>query len=198
MAIYELDGQAPELPAGGNYFIADTATVIGKVRLKNSASVWFGAVLRGDNEWIEIGEGSNLQDNFREDVFRASFCAGGSPDAALLRSASLRSIGMPCFFRRSANASSANSWMVAILSRPSCLSLSKVSSSKAINLRTSGLPCERSRFQWRLVARVRRCLHQPDRRVKPAVTRSRRKISPAIARSTAAANDKGPRRIERE
>jgi carbonic anhydrase/acetyltransferase-like protein (isoleucine patch superfamily) len=63
MAIYELDGQAPELPADGNYFIADTATVIGKVRLLTSASVWFGAVLRGDNEWIEIGEGSNVQDN---------------------------------------------------------------------------------------------------------------------------------------
>src|SRR3954451_21827866 len=63
MAIYELDGQAPELPADGNYFIAETATVIGKVRLLNSASVWFGAVLRGDNEWIEIGEGSNVQDN---------------------------------------------------------------------------------------------------------------------------------------
>ena len=62
MAIYELDGQGPDLPADGNYFIADTATVIGKVRLKNSASVWFGAVLRGDNEWIEIGEGSNVQD----------------------------------------------------------------------------------------------------------------------------------------
>jgi carbonic anhydrase/acetyltransferase-like protein (isoleucine patch superfamily) len=63
MAIYELDGQAPELPGDGNYFIADTAVVIGKVRLKASASVWFGAVLRGDNEWIEIGEGSNVQDN---------------------------------------------------------------------------------------------------------------------------------------
>ena len=63
MAIYELDGQGPELPADGNYFIADTATVIGKVRLLNSASVWFGAVLRGDNEWIEVGEGSNVQDN---------------------------------------------------------------------------------------------------------------------------------------
>ena len=50
MAIYELDGQAPELPPDGNYFIADTATVIGKVRLHHSASVWFGAVLRGDNE----------------------------------------------------------------------------------------------------------------------------------------------------
>jgi carbonic anhydrase/acetyltransferase-like protein (isoleucine patch superfamily) len=63
MAIYELDGQGPDLPADGNYFIADTATVIGKVRLKANASVWFGAVLRGDNEWIEIGEGSNVQDN---------------------------------------------------------------------------------------------------------------------------------------
>src|SRR6202795_813743 len=63
MAIYELDGQAPELPANGNYFIAETATVIGKVRLHNSASVWLGAVVRGDNEWIEIGETSNVQDN---------------------------------------------------------------------------------------------------------------------------------------
>ncbi len=63
MAIYELDGQGPDLPASGNYFIADTATIIGKIRLKENASVWFGAVLRGDNEWIEIGEGSNVQDN---------------------------------------------------------------------------------------------------------------------------------------
>jgi carbonic anhydrase/acetyltransferase-like protein (isoleucine patch superfamily) len=63
MAIYEIDGQGPDLPADGNYFIADTATIIGKVRLKANASVWFGAVLRGDNEWIEIGEGSNVQDN---------------------------------------------------------------------------------------------------------------------------------------
>jgi carbonic anhydrase/acetyltransferase-like protein (isoleucine patch superfamily) len=63
MAIYQLDGQAPELPAEGNYFIAETAMVIGKVRLLGSASVWFGAVLRGDNEWIEIGENSNVQDN---------------------------------------------------------------------------------------------------------------------------------------
>ncbi|SFL92739.1 Carbonic anhydrase or acetyltransferase, isoleucine patch superfamily [Bradyrhizobium sp. NFR13] len=63
MAIYELDGQGPDLPASGNYFIADTADVIGKIRLLEQASVWFGAVLRGDNEWIEIGEGSNVQDN---------------------------------------------------------------------------------------------------------------------------------------
>ncbi len=63
MAIYELDGRAPELPADGQYFIADTATVIGNVRLKTNASVWFGSVLRGDNELIEIGEGSQVQDN---------------------------------------------------------------------------------------------------------------------------------------
>lgn len=63
MAIYELDGQGPDLPASGNYFIADTATVIGKVRLHEQASVWFGSVLRGDNEWIEIGEGSNVQEH---------------------------------------------------------------------------------------------------------------------------------------
>jgi carbonic anhydrase/acetyltransferase-like protein (isoleucine patch superfamily) len=63
MAIYELDGQRPDLPADGNYFIADTAQIIGKIRLKTNASVWFGAVLRGDNEWIEIGENSNVQDN---------------------------------------------------------------------------------------------------------------------------------------
>src|ERR1700754_163912 len=63
MAIYELDGRAPELTADGQYFIAETATVIGNVRLKSNASVWFGSVLRGDNELIEIGEGSNVQDN---------------------------------------------------------------------------------------------------------------------------------------
>src|SRR5579871_5766312 len=62
MAIYELNGQAPELPVSGNYFIAETASVIGRVRLLEGASVWFGAVLRGDNEWIEIGENSNVQD----------------------------------------------------------------------------------------------------------------------------------------
>ncbi|VVN12299.1 Protein YrdA [Pseudomonas fluorescens] len=41
---------------------APTATLIGKVRLQAGASVWFGAVLRGDNELIDIGEGSNVQD----------------------------------------------------------------------------------------------------------------------------------------
>lgn len=63
MAIYELDGLAPELPADGDCFIADSARVIGKVRLHAGVSVWFNAVLRGDNELIEVGEGSNVQDN---------------------------------------------------------------------------------------------------------------------------------------
>jgi carbonic anhydrase/acetyltransferase-like protein (isoleucine patch superfamily) len=63
MAIFELDGQAPELPADGRYWIADSASVIGRVRLKTDASVWFGSVLRGDNEWIELGERSQIQDN---------------------------------------------------------------------------------------------------------------------------------------
>jgi carbonic anhydrase/acetyltransferase-like protein (isoleucine patch superfamily) len=62
MAIYLLDGIAPDLPGDGHYWIAPSADVIGKVRLLAMASVWFHAVLRGDNEWIEIGEGSNVQD----------------------------------------------------------------------------------------------------------------------------------------
>jgi carbonic anhydrase/acetyltransferase-like protein (isoleucine patch superfamily) len=61
--IYELDGMRPEFPGEGRYWIAPTATLIGKVRLKTDASVWFGAVLRGDNEWIELGERSQIQDN---------------------------------------------------------------------------------------------------------------------------------------
>ena len=63
MAIYQLDGQAPEFPPEGQYYIAESAAVIGRVRLKAEASVWFGAVLRGDNEWIEVGERSQIQDN---------------------------------------------------------------------------------------------------------------------------------------
>jgi carbonic anhydrase/acetyltransferase-like protein (isoleucine patch superfamily) len=61
--IYELDGHRPELPEQGRYWVAPNATLIGKVRLKLDASVWFGAVLRGDNEWIELGERSQIQDN---------------------------------------------------------------------------------------------------------------------------------------
>jgi carbonic anhydrase/acetyltransferase-like protein (isoleucine patch superfamily) len=63
MAIYELDGQRPDLPADEGYWIAESAAVIGTVRLKRDASVWYGASVRGDNEWVEIGERSNIQEN---------------------------------------------------------------------------------------------------------------------------------------
>ena len=48
--------------AEGDYFVAPSADVIGTVRLGHEASIWFGAVLRGDNDWIHIGAGSNVQD----------------------------------------------------------------------------------------------------------------------------------------
>ena len=62
MPVYALDGISPELPQQGDYWIAPDAVLIGKVRLKKNASVWWGAVIRGDNEWITIGEESNIQD----------------------------------------------------------------------------------------------------------------------------------------
>ena len=62
MAIYALGEERPDLPGEGRYWIAPSATVLGRVRLLKDASVWFGATLRGDNEWITIGEGSNVQD----------------------------------------------------------------------------------------------------------------------------------------
>jgi carbonic anhydrase/acetyltransferase-like protein (isoleucine patch superfamily) len=63
MPIYALDDVQPEFPGEGQYWVADSATLIGRVRLKAEASVWFGAVLRGDNEWIELGTRSQIQDN---------------------------------------------------------------------------------------------------------------------------------------
>ena len=47
---------------GDGHFVADSASIIGSVRLKAGASVWFGAVIRGDNDLIEIGRKSNIQD----------------------------------------------------------------------------------------------------------------------------------------
>lgn len=63
MPIYEINGVRPEFPADGQSWVAETAVLIGRVRLLSEASVWFNAVLRGDNEWIEIGERSQVQDN---------------------------------------------------------------------------------------------------------------------------------------
>ncbi len=58
--LYRLGAQ--EVRAEGEYWVADNAVVVGKVLLKAGASVWFGATLRGDNELITLGEGSNVQD----------------------------------------------------------------------------------------------------------------------------------------
>ena len=63
MPLYMLDSIAPDVPAAGTYWLAPDAHVMGKVRLAVDVGIWFGAVLRGDNEWIEIGEGSNLQEH---------------------------------------------------------------------------------------------------------------------------------------
>ncbi len=61
MSVYTLEGVGPSLPAGA-YFIAPGARVIGDVRLSELVSIWFNAVLRGDNEPITLGRGSNVQD----------------------------------------------------------------------------------------------------------------------------------------
>lgn len=63
MPIYALDDVTPELPADGDCWVAPNAVLIGKVRLLKGASVWWGCVLRGDQDWITIGENSNIQDN---------------------------------------------------------------------------------------------------------------------------------------
>ncbi len=59
--IGELDGRTPVFEGDG-HFVARSADVIGSVRLRSHSSVWFNAVLRGDNDWITIGERSNVQD----------------------------------------------------------------------------------------------------------------------------------------
>jgi len=59
--IYALDDLTPELDEGA--WVAPDANVIGRVRLGAGASVWFGATLRGDNEWITVGAGSNIQES---------------------------------------------------------------------------------------------------------------------------------------
>ena len=59
--LYSLDNVSPQAQ-GDDYYVADTATVLGNVILEKDASVWFGAVVRGDTETITIGERSNVQD----------------------------------------------------------------------------------------------------------------------------------------
>lgn len=62
MTVYSLQGVTPKLPADGEFWIAPNAVVLGDVVLQSGASVWFGAVVRGDTDTLTIGENSNIQD----------------------------------------------------------------------------------------------------------------------------------------
>lgn len=60
MAIYQLDDKIPQV--ADSAWVADNAQVVGDVRLGEDVSIWFGATLRGDNDPITIGAGTNIQD----------------------------------------------------------------------------------------------------------------------------------------
>lgn len=61
MPIYSLDGVKPDI--ADNAYVAPSAQIIGNVKMADHSSVWFGAVIRGDNDLIEIGARTNIQDN---------------------------------------------------------------------------------------------------------------------------------------
>lgn len=61
--LYRLEGCTPRVPEAGRYFIADNATVLGRVVLGEDVGIWFNAVLRGDVDELFIGARSNIQDN---------------------------------------------------------------------------------------------------------------------------------------
>lgn len=62
MPIYRLGDREPQLPAANRYWVAPDANVIGLVTLGDDVGIWFGATLRGDNEPITVGAGSNIQE----------------------------------------------------------------------------------------------------------------------------------------
>lgn len=63
MTIYSIDGTTPRLPEDGDFWIAPGAHVIGNVDIHSGVGIWFGTTIRGDNDPIVIGEGSNIQEN---------------------------------------------------------------------------------------------------------------------------------------
>lgn len=62
MPLYELDGHRVTTPAAGRFYVAPNATVIGRVTLAEDVSIWFNAVIRGDNEPINIGARTSIQE----------------------------------------------------------------------------------------------------------------------------------------
>ena len=62
MTIYSLNNISPSLP-DGDFWVSETAQVIGNVKIGNNTGIWFGAILRGDNEPIYIDEDTNIQEN---------------------------------------------------------------------------------------------------------------------------------------
>ena len=62
MALYALGESEPQTPGEGKFWVAPDAQVMGQVTLGEGASVWYGAVVRGDNDPIVIGRNSNIQD----------------------------------------------------------------------------------------------------------------------------------------
>jgi carbonic anhydrase/acetyltransferase-like protein (isoleucine patch superfamily) len=79
MAIETFKGMTPKI--GRNVFVHPAATVIGDVELGDGVSVWPGVVIRGDVNYIRIGEGSNIQDN---SVLHVSHRSASDPDGAPL------------------------------------------------------------------------------------------------------------------
>ncbi|MEM6693759.1 MAG: gamma carbonic anhydrase family protein [Pseudomonadota bacterium] len=63
MTLYAYGDRTPQLPGDGDFWLAPGAHVIGDVALASGTSIWFGAALRGDNERISVGPGSNVQEN---------------------------------------------------------------------------------------------------------------------------------------
>jgi len=63
MPLFSIDGVRPTVPSDDDFWVAPNAMLIGNVRLARAVGIWFGAVLRADNDIITVGAGSNVQDN---------------------------------------------------------------------------------------------------------------------------------------
>ncbi len=63
MTLYRFGDITPRFPESGNFWVAENAIVLGNVELGENASIWYGTVVRGDNDPISIGENTNIQDS---------------------------------------------------------------------------------------------------------------------------------------